>query len=117
MKDYNYLESMIEDIVNYIKDNNITDLDYDKLYEELWCEDCITGNGGMYYATEYECESFLCHNWSLIGEALRGFCVPYDNLIDKDAQYFDSLVRCYLLGEALDSALEVIKNEDSKICE
>lgn len=110
MQEYDYLSSMTEDIVNYIKDNNIENPNWDELYDELWCEDCITGNGGLYYATEFECEEFLCHNWPILAEALREFGLP-EHPEDKDARWYDCTVRCFLLGQALDCALEVINNE------
>jgi hypothetical protein len=41
---YLYLENMIDDIKEYIKDNSIdiNEKDQDELYDELFCEDSIT---------------------------------------------------------------------------
>lgn len=56
MTKYNYLEAVKEDVKNYI-DNEINFTDFDsleelkeKLNDELWIEDSVTGNAsGSYY--------------------------------------------------------------------
>ena len=51
MKDYNYLEAMKEDILQYIRDeidlaefDSLEELE-EKLNDDLWTVDSVTGNG------------------------------------------------------------------------
>lgn len=61
MTKYNYLEAVKEDVKNYI-DNEINFTDFDsleelkeKLNDELWIEDSVTGNAsGSYYCNAYK---------------------------------------------------------------
>ena len=129
MNKYNYKEHMVEDIVDYIKVNDIlnsyeceTFQDWmDLLNDELWDCDEITGNGSSYYDTEEKCSEYLCHNFDLAYEAAREFY--YDdhiNILIKQyenhslARYFDSVIRCYLLYECIGEALTKlgINNEE-----
>ena len=69
MRDYNYLETVKEDVKNYIENevdflqyNSIEDLQ-EKLYDDLFVEDSVTGNAsGSYTFNTYEAEENLCHN-------------------------------------------------------
>ena len=121
MEKYNYKQAIINDIKQYIKDNHI-DIDPSDdeagtwLYDELWCEDSVTGNGAYYYDTEDNCAEYLCHNMDLVYEAAREFCVDdgHGLLIEQYenrtiARYFDCTVRCYLLGECIEQVLEELK--------
>lgn len=80
------------------------------LRDELWAEDDITGNGFEGYASEEECEEFLCHNWDLVIESLDTFGVSTSDLraqYKKNhlARYIDCLVRLYVLDNAIEGAL------------
>lgn len=48
-------------------------------------------------------------------EALTEFCVEKEKIVDKffagDYAYFDSTIRCYLLSQAINAALEEIESE------
>lgn len=119
MNKYEYKTEMATDILNYI-DSNITLEDWefrtdleDYLYDELWIEDSVTGNGSDYYDTETSCESYLAYNLDLMMEACEEFCVDMKVLLqhyhDKDlARYLDCTIRCYLLGEVLHDVLNDI---------
>lgn len=119
MNKYEYRTEMATDILNYI-DSNITLEDWefrtdleDDLYDELWIEDSVTGNGGDYYDTENNCESYLAYNLDLMMEACEEFCVDMKVLLqhyhDKDlARYLDCTIRCYLLEEVLHDVLNNI---------
>ena len=71
MTKYNYLEAVKEDVKNYI-DNEINFTDFDsleelkeKLNDELWIEDSVTGNAsGSYYCNAYKAEESIAHNWA-----------------------------------------------------
>lgn len=76
MTKYNYLEAVKEDVKNYIDSEiNFTDFDSleeleEKLNDELWTEDSVTGNAsGSYYCNSYKAEESIAHNWDLLQEA------------------------------------------------
>ena len=120
---YEYRTEMATDILWYI-DANITLEDWefrtdleDYLYDELWTEDDITGNGPDGYASEEECEEYLCHNLNLLFDALFEFGELEESLLDnlhkhyKEknlARWADCTIRCYLLGEVLHNVLNDI---------
>ena len=118
---YNYLKEMTRDIVDYVKDNytlkDLEDPDFrDTLYDELWIEDDVTGNGvrGSYWTTDSENKSraivFNGTNVDLLIEALEEFgneIADYKRAL-KDPNFADITIRCYLLGEAIDKALQVL---------
>ena len=122
MNKYNYLEAITNDIECWMdKDEDLFDIsqfeDRDEaaeyLNDELWDEDSITGNGPYGYADEYTCEEYLCHNLDIVIEAMSEMDVLSDpfrfrNYIDKGrlARYLDCMIRCYLLSQAIDKALE-----------
>ena len=121
---YDYREAVKDDILealnngdyDYIlnndeyKDENgalIADDDlYNALYDEMWIDDSITGNGsGSYTFNTYKAESNLCHNLDLLAEACDYFGSNTDILKDG-AEACDVTIRCLLLGECLSDVLE-----------
>ena len=116
MEKYNYKEEMIEDIIFYIKDNNVLNYEYSNIDElhtilndELWDCDDVTGNGGSYYASAAKCEEYLVGNLRLALEAFSDFGFDYKKLSlsdDELIQYIDSTVRRYLLWDCIWEALE-----------
>lgn len=116
---YDYRTEMATDILDYIN-CNITledwksrDVFEDYLYNDLWTDNSITGNGGNYYNIEFCCEDYLAYNFDLMMEACEEFCVDMKNLLqhyhDGDlARYLDCTIRCYLLGEVLHTVLDEI---------
>lgn len=110
---YNYLESMKEDIRQYLEDNEYyltgltrEDLE-EKLNEDLWNEDSVTGNGsGSYTFNTYEAEENICHNMELLRDALEEFGCDDVNIAEKGAEWCDVTIRCYLLGTAIHEVLE-----------
>lgn len=66
---YDYYEAMREDVREYIE-NEIDFSEFDsmeeleeKLNEDLWTVDSVTGNGsGSYTFNTYEAEENICHN-------------------------------------------------------
>lgn len=117
MSEYNYRESVKEDILQYIEDEiNFEDFDSleeleEKLNEELWTVDSVTGNAsGSYTFSSYEAEENLAHNWDLLEEALDEFGSD-ESPISKGAEWCDVTIRCYLLGSAISEALEEIEDD------
>ena len=110
---YDYLENMKEDIKEYINSNFDT-CDYTKedlqtrLYDELWCEDSVTGNAsGSYTFNSYKARENLYNNEYLLEEALSEF--GYNELpLDKINAYEwqDVTIRCYLLSQAIEEVMK-----------
>lgn len=100
---YNYLEELKKDIKEYMKEN-ATSQDYNKLYDELFIEDSITGNAsGSYTFNTCKAEENLAYNLDLLKEAYDDFGSTPD-LDNPEA--CDVTIRCYLLGEALQEVLD-----------
>lgn len=115
---YDYLQAVTDDVLEYIKDEIDLDEWHDrfdeleeKLSEDLWVADNVTGNAsGSYTFSSWRAEEYLSHNWDLLGEALDEFgCIK--NPIEKGAEWCDVTIRCYLLSKAISDALELLKPE------
>ena len=117
MSEYNYRESVKEDVLEYIKDEiNFEDFDSleeleEKLNNELWIDDSVTGNAsGSYTFNNRRAEEYLTHNWDLLEEALDEFGND-ESPIFKGAEWCDVTIRCYLLGSAISEALGEIEDD------
>ena len=114
MEEYNYLEAVKEDVLNYIKENvSFEDFeDRDELEEHLndvlWTEDSVTGNAsGSYYCNAWKAAEALAHNWGLLEEAWEEFGGDV-NPIEKGEEWCDVTIRCYLLPDAISEVLDEI---------
>ncbi len=117
--EYNYLEAVTADVLDYIRDN--VDLEEwrgkadelaEHLNDELWICDSVTGNAsGSYYCNRWKAEEALCHNWAELAEALEEFGCSDVNPFDKGAEWCDVTLRCYYLGQAIAEALEELEDE------
>ena len=127
--DYDYHVEMYNDIKDYIATEGIDLSKYEDieeaneaLYDILFEESSITGNGpNDYYASQYACESYLCHNFDLAREACINFCVDAQTLLSHLEkgdlpEYLDCTIRCDLLGEILYQILwEYFNKNESKM--
>ena len=111
---YNYLEEIKDDIREWIEENidlsewedRQEDLE-EKLNEDLWIEDSVTGNAsGSYTFNTYKAEENLRHNWDLLEDALEEFGQEDVNPIEKGAEWCDVTIRCYLLRQAVTEVLD-----------
>ena len=112
MEKYNYREHVLDDVRDYIS-NNYTreelkeladDLDElgEKLHDEMWTDDSVTGNGsGSYTCNTWQAEENLCHNLDLIQEVDREF----GGLDITNPEGCDVSIRCYLLDECINEVL------------
>lgn len=125
MDKYDYRRAITDDIKDWIVNN--TDLMEEGLnpedteianwiYDEVFGEDSITGNGVYYYDTEDKCSEYLSGNFNLLYPAMDEFGIDAEvkTLIkcyeQQDiARYFDCTIRCYLLGECIEKALEELR--------
>ena len=122
---YDYLENMKEDVKNYIEENkenesyNWDNLEEAKrlLYDDLWIDDSVTGNGsGSYYCNSYKAREALQGNEDLLVEALEEFgndAESYKRSL-TDPEFADVCIRCYLLHQAIDEVLKEITEEKNK---
>ena len=108
METYNYYEAVERDIKDVIYEYNIDysqDLEktYRELYDDLWNNDAVTGNGsGSYTCNRHTAEENIAHNLYLVENALEYF----DSEFRGDAEYLDVTIRCYLLGGTLRKVLK-----------
>lgn len=117
---YNYLEELKSDVKNYINEvasdyMDCEDMDElrDELYDNLWDEDSVTGNGsGSYTFNREKAKEYVSDNMNLMVEAYKDFD-SIESLVDDlealDFETIDVTIRCYLLSQALD---EVLEDED-----
>lgn len=118
MEKYNYREEVKNDILTYIEDNGIEVTEdnreevSEQLRDDLWVEDSVTGNAsGSYTCNAWEAEENLCHNLDLLGEALEEFGCSSVYLAEKGAEACDVTIRCYLLPECIEAAIDEILDE------
>lgn len=120
MERYDYRKSLMDDIRNYIDENDIkiTSENRDDVEEELrdslMNNDSVTGNAsGSYTFNTWQAEENLCHNLDLLQDACNEFCC--EPRLDS-AEWCDVVIRCYLLGECLSSVLDELEVEEEDEC-
>lgn len=116
MRTYNYQEAVKEDIKDYIKSNfdSFDDFDRDRLEEDLWVEDSVTGNAsGSYTCNSSQAHEYLINNEDLFIEAAEEFGCDGDTIKEHftDYEWQDVTIRCYLLNQCLTEALEELEDE------
>lgn len=125
MTTYNYLEKLKEDVKTAILDKyakeeikqnfeNLESRDVfsNKLYDDLFVDDNVTGNAsGSYTFSIYIAEEHLCHNFDLLQEALECFGYSGNDAFEKGAEFCDVTIRCYLLGSAIREVLDDLEEE------
>ncbi len=111
---YDYEEAVFHDAkeaileyIDYHKDegdlpDDLEDM-RDDLHDVLWTEDSVTGNGsGSYTFSRIMAELYLIGNSDLYEQALEEFGGKFE----VEPENRDIAIRCYLLGGAIDKALE-----------
>ena len=119
MEKYDYREAVKADIREWLQENRSLDelkddLSADNgntfmyLYDEMFCEDSITGNAsGSYTFSCWQAEENLCHNLDLLEDAQRFFDIRPGL---SDPETCDVTIRVYLLNDCLYEVLEEIKD-------
>lgn len=111
MEVYNYYENVLEDVKQALTEHDLKEYDdkeeaYEALYDDLFIDDSVTGNdSGSYTFNTWQAEENLCHNLGLLEEACEEFGSNIDILKDG-AEACDVTIRCYLLSQCLNEALE-----------
>ena len=117
---YDYTQKVMEDVLEYIRDNEpekeYTDREYleEALNEELWVEDSVTGNGSGSYTFSGEKAKLYVHgNTELIRDMVDEFGIGAaeigERFMNEDWEWFDVSLRCYVLGQAIHSALDLVE--------
>lgn len=121
---YNYLENMVEDVKEYIK-NEIDFSEYEdmdelreSLNDDLWAEDSVTGNGsGSYIFNRAIAKEYVDENKDLVDEMMKEFDCKEKVVnwwIEDNYEAIDVSIRCYLLGQAIEKALDDFTEEFDK---
>jgi hypothetical protein len=119
-----YLKETIKNVVAMVKEN-YTAVDFDgmtpdavkeKIYEDAWIDDAVTGNcSGSYYFSNSKSRDAVEADRDTVEAALREFCVEADEIgrrfLDGDFEYFDVTARCYVLSEAVEEAYNELDSE------
>lgn len=115
---YCYHDAINDDVMEYI--GNEIDLSewkgrrddlYEKLNDDLWVEDSVTGNAsGSYTFSRAQAKEYVLDNIDLLCEACQEFGTSLEELgkkfFDKDWEWMDVTIRCYLLGEVISGVLD-----------
>ena len=90
-------------------DNNSRNDLIEKLNEDMWIADSVTGNAsGSYTFSTWQAEENIAHNMDLLSEAMEEFGnSPAD--MQNGAEWCDVTIRCYLLGQVLQEVLEELE--------
>lgn len=109
-QDYEWGEAIL---TQYLKeDEDISEL-RDKMYEDLWDDDSVTGNGsGSYTFNREDAKNYVLENMNLLHDA----CIDFDcdpeligkKFLEEDWEWFDVTIRCSLLGIAIEELLDEI---------
>lgn len=122
MTNYNYLESVKEDIKEYI-DNEIDLKDFSdreelerKLNDTLWTVDSVTGNAsGSYTFNRWQAQEYVTNNMNLLNDMCCELGVEAEEIgqkfLDEDWEWMDVSIRCYLLGQAIEEVLDDMEEE------
>ena len=122
---YNYLEAMIEDVKEYLRNEAEYDQDdllysrndlEEKLHDDLWINDSVTGNAsGSYFCNTYRSKECVIDNMDLLSEMCDNFCVDAKTIGEKflndEWEWMDVSIRCYLLDQEISEALDEIEEE------
>lgn len=120
---YDYKEAIKNDISEYIAENEYYLTGYtrdeleDKLNDDLWIEDSVTGNGsGSYTFSRYDAQQYVTEDGMqyLQEAAEEGFLSSEETaerFLSDDFEYFDVTIRCYLLSQCIHEVLDELESD------
>ena len=120
---YDYKESMKQDILEYMRENEDMweELDIDTaeevLFDSMWCADEVTGNGsGSYTFNRWIAKDYFLgdeNSEEYFSEAVHDYDISAEEVgrrfIESDYEWFDVTIRCFLLGSVLRECLEEVR--------
>lgn len=116
MNNYDYFEAVKEDVEErydeYFEEYS-ADIQRDrdaleeKLNEDMWIDDGITGNAsGSYTMNAWQAEENIAHNWDLIADMRDELFGGDLDILDLGPETVDVYLRCYVLGQAISAVLD-----------
>lgn len=116
---YNYRTETKKAVEEYLADNQIEpkgftckDAMYERVYDECWIADSVTGNGsGSFTCDREKARECVRGNEELLVQALEEFEGDYKRAL-TDPEYADVTIRCYILGEIVGEIVQAFKDED-----
>lgn len=120
---YDYLENVTADVRDYVEQE--VDLSEwagdrdgleEKLNDDLWTCDSVTGNGsGSYTFNRVQAQIYVLDGMDELQEAVNEFGIDSETIREKflesDWEYFDVTIRCYLLGQAIAAVLDDLEED------
>ena len=120
---YNYYEAMKEDVKEAIK-NDYNPADYDseeefeeKLNDELWIDDSVTGNGsGSYTCNRFQAKEYVLQDGAgYLKEMCDEFGIDAEEIgkrfLADDWEWMDVSIRCYLLSMVIHDVIDEMDYE------
>ena len=122
MNNYDYREAVKEDVKDYLKENldadeliYMTDDTRESLYDDMFIADSVTGNAsGSYTFNTAQAKEYVFDNTDLLKEACEEFGqmgILGEKFCEDEWEWMDVTIRCYLLSECLEEAIEELKEE------
>lgn len=115
---YDYYEAVKEDVLKYIREEvDMNGIDFDELEtrldEDLWNEDSVTGNSSDSYTfNQAQAQEYVEANKDLVREMSSEFNYAQgimEKWFNDDYEGIDVCLRCYVLGSAISSAIEELR--------
>lgn len=111
-----YVDSVVDSIMDYeldeLKKAVNGEISDEELYDNFFNSDSITGNlSGSFYCNAYKAEEALCHCMDLIQEMVKEQYIDMERLLNPE--YVDVCCRCYVLGEAIETAKRIYQQKNN----
>ena len=111
--EYRYIPAMVEDIKLAVSDDpelereeDESDDDYaDRLNDSLFASPVTGNDDGSYTCNSRKAMSYVADNIDLMIEAYKELA-PESKIVDFDPETADVIIRCYLLGQAIDEYID-----------
>lgn len=112
-------DDLLSFVMNAIKtdDEQTKDELHEKLYDILFSDDAVTGNGsGSYTMNTRKADEYVSRNLYLLAHAFDEFGYDSKAIINtlNNPEYCDVLIRCYMLPTCIDEAIKYFKHRLNK---
>ena len=117
---HDYQAEMMRDIAQYIMDEAEIEDGEDRddfeqrINDDLWIQDSVTGNGsGSYTFSAAKAADNVRGNEIIVREMINEFCCDATDVVDRflngEWEWFDVSIRCYLLGQVLSEVIDELE--------